>query len=119
MSLRRLKSANKQFTYSVFGYLRRHEKNKSLNIPTMIKYLCLDYYLLSEKFTEHGEKMQLNKSQDTCEALDWRKPLGCNMVYGDIVIDNTDASITEYEWKFQIRYTGKNQHYWFAVGIHK
>ena len=112
MSLKRLKTANKQFKYSVFGYLRDHEKKQSINIPEMIKYICLNYYLLTEKFTKHGDAMSLNESKDTVQKNDNIDVV--NSVYGDVPIDIKDESIIEYEWKFKIE---GDLSLWFGIGI--
>ena len=107
-SLKRVKSANKQFKRAksiVFGYLHENEKELKIKIPEEIKYICLDLYLLTDNFTAHGDDIKLNEGKDTA-SLDMRYP-GCDFgrdqsIYGDIIIDGSDESILEYHWKFRI-----------------
>ena len=40
-----------KFRNSVFGFIRAHEKNESIQVASIIKYLCLEYYLLKEEWT--------------------------------------------------------------------
>lgn len=117
MSLKRIKSANKRFKYPVFGYIRDHEENKSINIPMRIKYTCLNYYLLTENFANHGNKITLNETKNimTGNFNDTERKI--NTVYGDISISNKDKSIQEYAWKFQIMNTDQNKHYFISFGI--
>ena len=114
MSLKRVKSANKQFKYSVFGYLREHEQNDPINIPMMIKYICLNYYLLTEKFGKHGDRMILNESNDTIKMGSDIKQRDCNTVYGDFPINANDESIGKFKWEFEVKTSSTD---WFAIGI--
>ncbi len=109
LSLKRLKSADKRFKYSVFGYIREYEEDKPVNVPIMINYICLSYYLLTEKFTKHGDEMVLNESNETVTKTDYSYN---NTVYGGIIIDGEDDSIIEYEWKFKVILKG-----WIGIGI--
>lgn len=102
LNFKQLKSADKEFRYAVFGFLRLYETTKSINIPTMVKYVCLNYYLLCEKFTKYGSNIKLNKSKDTIQPIE---PGHINTVYGDNMINSLDESIIEYKWQFQIRGT--------------
>ena len=108
MSLKRVKSANKHFKFSVFGYLRDHEKQESINIPMMIKYICLNYYLLTDKFTKCGNQITLH--DDNHIAIDIEK---CNTAYGEIIINDKDTSIGLYEWTFNVKLGSS----WIGIGI--
>lgn len=122
LALKRLKSAHNNFRFSVFGYLREHEADRSINIPMMIKYVCLNFYLLEEKFTKHGTHMVVNNLKNKAEIIfepNNNTPSiihgeSANTVYGDDVINFADESISEYKWKFKI--TGDLSHS-FSVGI--
>lgn len=120
-ALKRLKSAHKNFKFSVFGYLREREADGSINIPMMIKYLCLNYYLVVEQFTKHGPHMVVNNLKNTAKMIFESNNApsiihgeSANTVYGDDVINLADESISEYKWIFKI--TGDLSHS-FAVGI--
>ena len=62
MPLKRVKSANKRFKYSVFGYLRNQEADQ-------FNYICLNYYLSTEIFRKLGKNMKVNGMQDTVMRL--------------------------------------------------
>ena len=84
LSLRQLKNAHTPFRYAVFGYLRRYEKtDKSVRIPIMVKYICLNYYLLHETFTKHGDKIKLNEDRHIATKYE-SDP---NTVYGNVTIN--------------------------------
>ena len=44
-------STHIKFRDTVFGYIHQHEKNASITVAALIKYLCLEYYLLKEEWT--------------------------------------------------------------------
>ena len=51
MTLSKIRDIDSKFKDIVFHYIRQHEKkNKQLSIPMMIKYLCLQFYLIQEYF---------------------------------------------------------------------
>ncbi len=43
-------SGDHQVKSIVFGYIRKHESLKSVNIPSVISYTCLKYYFINEFF---------------------------------------------------------------------
>lgn len=43
MSLKKAKSAHPKVKKAVFGYLRRHEVEQKISVPSLVKYLCLNY----------------------------------------------------------------------------
>lgn len=42
--------AHSRFQHTVFGFIREHQKSVSINVPSVVKYLCLQYYLLKEEW---------------------------------------------------------------------
>ena len=107
-SLKRLKLADKSFKYRVFGYLHEYELNKSINIPIMIKYICFNYYLLTEEFTKHSNLNIVNEPRNKIQAQYSRIT-----VYGTLPIGDSDESIIEYRWKFKMRQADS----WIGIGI--
>ena len=107
-SLKKLKAANKKFKYTIFGYIHKHEQIQSITIPLLINYICLNYYLLNEKFTKHGEQIELNPFYNTIKL----KNCTNNTAYGDLIINDTDESVNEYQWHFKADLLG-----WIGVGI--
>ena len=112
-SLKRVKSANNHFKFSVFGYLRDQEKHESINIPMMIKYICLNYYLLTDKFTKCGEKITLHHDNHIEAPL--KRVSNYNTAYGDILINNKDESISSFEWTFNVKLGSPIG--WIGIGI--
>ena len=53
----------------------------------MVNYICLNYYLLSEKFTKHGNNMILNDLRDKVSMTNLEHPDETiyNTAYGDDV----------------------------------
>ncbi len=43
-------SGDHQVKSMVFGYIREHESSKSINIPSVISYICLKYHFINEFF---------------------------------------------------------------------
>ena len=116
MSWLRTKSVNKQLKFTVFGYLHEFENHHEINIPKMIKYICLNYYLLSEEFTKHGNKMILNKAKNMVSKSGDNN--ATRTVYGNVIISDKDESIIEYQWNLKIKKVKKDVKYlWFSFGI--
>ena len=69
----------------VFGYIRKHEKENSISVPGMIKYLLLNYYLLTDKFEEHNEGVVLQK-QGLVAKVSEGLGLGDHAMFGSLVI---------------------------------
>ena len=86
---------------SVFGYIRSHEKENSISAPSMIKYLILNYYLLTDKFEEHNEGVVLHK-QGLVAKVSEGLGLGDHAMFGSLVIHESDAGISEYAWSFKL-----------------
>ena len=110
---------------TVFGFVRRHEKAESTNAPTMIKYMILNYYLLTDSFGEHGASInryklrnghtlaKLNYIADGCSYV--ANPLQ-RSVHGTLEIGDVDEGIEEYQWALRVRSNDKCQPY-FSVGV--
>ena len=115
MSLKRAKNANNTFKNAVFGFIREHEKEQSVMAPTMIKYLILNYYLIEETFTDNGASgVKLTEGNTVAETV---PPF---IISGNIQVDVTDESISEYIWTLQFITTqsmriGDNE-YW-KIGL--
>lgn len=97
MSLIRAKSANAAFTYTAFGMVREHEKKESINVPEMMKYLILNYYLLDDTF-KPSDGIKLKQFDKVALSLSQFSP-----VTGSIVINEGDEEIAEFEWKLKVR----------------
>ena len=78
----------------------------------MIKYICLNFYSLSEKFTKHGQKLMLKNEKSIKYIGEWPRR---NTAYGNDAIDFKDESIVEYQWSFT-NHTSKEWS-WIAIGI--
>lgn len=81
--------------YLVFGYINRIERKHSIIIPNEIKSICLEYYLIKEYFTVHGANISL----DETNMIATHSTYSPDTVYGNYLIDPTDATIARYKWK--------------------
>ena len=64
-TLKQLKFVNKQYKYTVFGYIREKENELLLhNIPSIISYLSLTYYFHGEYFDKYGKHLKRSKRQN-------------------------------------------------------
>ena len=102
MSLISLKRDNcdQRTTDIVTGYIRQCQKllsndNVYYNIPSLVTYLCLNFYWIREYFTDHGEMIQLNKDKNIAKQHKY----GYGNVYGNITIDNKPCI---YIWTFKV-----------------
>lgn len=126
MSLKRAKTADGTFNKTVFGFIRQHEKSESMNVPTMIKYLILNYYLLEDMFEHHGKCMRLEDNNLTvcrhCEDNIHDEDYGDQnpsyhyaVAYGRTAVGDLEECIAEYEWTIQL----KCDQNCFTVGLGK
>ncbi len=89
----KLRNADHKFKHAVSGYLRQESHNNALNIPLMIEYLCLRYYLIREAF--HYQKSETIASNKMSHPM---------IIMGNgNVIDCYDECIINYKWKLQIK----------------
>eukprot|EP01084_Bolivina_argentea_P255418 429582_1 len=105
--------ADKNSKYSVLGFTRRIESELSLTIPLPIKYLCLNYLLIYERFKIHGTNIELNQNTNTVKSLGEER----DIVYGNVDINLDDDTITKYIWTFKILNDYVNSRRRFFVGI--
>ena len=69
-------STHIKFRDTVFGYVHQHEQDASINVAALIKYLCLDYYLLKEEWTSCWAQYPLHwiyKNGEYPQSNDWSK----------------------------------------------
>ena len=96
MAFSKIRDIDSTFKDIVFQYIGQHEKdNKSLKIPMMLKYLCLQYYLIQEYF------VGLPKSQMVINnKISWESNL---LIYGNNeTININDTSISKYIWTLKV-----------------
>lgn len=112
--LRTAKNANQRTKDLINGYIRL--KSKNLNIPIVINYVCLLYYLLKDRFGKHGKALKLSsdtnskhynivKSKQTQTFAIW------NTAYGDVDIDTNKFKDMIVNW------TLKMEGYYGVIGI--
>ena len=97
--LKQLPKVNKRYKFAVFGYVRRIQKESSLNIPVLIHYLCLNFYFHGEYFDKCGDKMAISNGLMTLTKIsphsDWD-----NTCYGKTWIKSNIKQIAQ--WIFKI-----------------
>ena len=89
--------------------MRRNDQNLFSAIPTMIKYLCLNYYLITDRWRSCGYALQLNPKGNTVIGAH----LGGSTVYGETSVGSFDESIAVYRWTFEI----VNVRLYIAIGL--
>ena len=82
--------------YIVFQYIKEEEKhNKTRKIPMMLKYLCLQFYLIQECFNDYPKSQLIMKNTSDKK--------NCLIVYGNSnTININDTSIIQYKWTFKL-----------------
>ena len=95
------KNIDDRIIYAVSGYLRRCQlliprNNVYYNIPSLVEYLCINYYRITEYFTSHGNYITLNDDKSIAQTIVNQR----DTVYGNIEINNTKPMI--YKWIFKI-----------------
>ena len=96
-----LKNIDQRTKDIVIGYIKQcqlllPQNNTYYNIPSLVRHLCMAYYLIKEYFTKHSKDIELNENGSiaTNTASDFRS------AYGNIVIDGELLMI--YKWWFKI-----------------
>lgn len=105
MSLRRAKHANYLFKDTAFGFVREHERAESINAPAIVKYLILNYYLLTDKFTNNGKGIDIEDVETVakCKRDSDTKSLAGLSVLGAIEVGYLDEGIQTYQWSLKIK----------------
>ena len=69
------------------------------NIPSLVQYLCLNYFWISEYFVycSQSSDIKLNEEKNSAQII---KIDSSHTIYGNIDIDGTVAD--KYEWKFRV-----------------
>lgn len=98
-----------------FGYTRDIEKShKNLKIPFDVKCVCLSYYGVPDRFTDHGDNIIVNHIGNIAEGK--TKNHQRQTVYGRMVIDIKNTTYNTYRWRFRV--TILHQHSpGFYIGI--
>lgn len=106
MSFKRAKQASVTFKNTVFGFVREHKKDKSINTPAIIKYLILNYYLLEDRFGDHSKCTELQENGFIAykNCPEGSHPSHCHYIdiYGCTDVGDADEGFVEYEWTIQI-----------------
>eukprot|EP01084_Bolivina_argentea_P165898 288125_1 len=103
---RKLNMIPQSTRFKVLGYIRNCECERKLNIPMMLKIICLSYYYIDEHFRS-AENLQLNENKKI--AINNHSRGNMISAYGSIIIDSLCRNI--YCWKFKIIEHG------FGIGI--
>ena len=115
MSLAKLKRVDNNIKSCIFGYTRETESSLSITVPMLIQYLIILYYWIEEKFTAHGSKINVDKTNKIAWYDDTAGKY--NTVYGNYAIDINDTSIVRYKWTFKIISTYPIDDWPIVIGI--
>ena len=108
-ALNLLKTVADRHKSAVFGYIRQKEAQLLLrNIPSMIAYLCLQFYFHGEYFEKCSDDLEISPDKKTVtkiqNGLTWN-----NLAYGKVWINSISNCIAK--WKFKIDYLHRST-YW-------
>ena len=59
-SLPQLKQADITTKHKIFGYNRQQRNKLNITIPMMVKYLIFAYYWIEEKYSKHGDYLEID-----------------------------------------------------------
>ena len=102
LKLKHLQKINDKCKCSVFGYIRRIQRESPTNIhiiPMIINYLCLSYFFVGECFEKCGDNMEISNGDMTLTKVKDR--LKCkDIAFGNKWIKSNIGQIAQ--WKFKI-----------------
>ena len=104
MSLARAKRANNFFKDTVFGFVREHERAASVNAPAIIKYIVLNYYLLTDKFTKNGKCVDLQDGDTVAKPKNemWKQHRDY-VVLGSMETGHLNEGMEVSQWTLQMK----------------
>lgn len=115
-AVKRAKSADLRWKHIVFGFIRRHSVAESISVPVLVQYICLNFYLLDERFRRTDCANCNNETSKSLLTLSADGRLVTNhntnnhrtalwsdqIVAGSIMISTEPEGISEYEWKITV-----------------
>ena len=103
--------------FAITGYVREYEHGNDahLNVPMAIQYLIMQFYWIAEKFTLHGDYIELNEDGNIATFVG--QPFCYNTVYGNNVINFDDRNVIKYKWTFKILHGAERNLKPIAIGI--
>ena len=119
-TLKTLQQIDNLTKLKICGYIREYEQNNNKNeiiIPIMIQYIIMLYYWINEKFSKHGELLQVHGNSKIVsvnsfkDGLPWYHQF--DTVYGNSIIVPEDASIAKYKWSIKYSFNPEE----IVVGI--
>jgi len=102
MSLTRLKYASNNIKDIVFGYTRTNESKLYTSIPVMIRYLCMNFFWISERLKSNTDFITFDEEKKIAWGPTVQSP-GWTTIYGNNAIDINDTSIITYRWIFRLK----------------
>ena len=104
MALRKLKQAtniNQREKHLVNGFIRL---GYQYDIPVIINYICLLYYLVQDKFDKHGRFLKVSSKGDIVEQISNCSFLTVyHTVYGKVAVNIKTFKNRTASWEFKIK----------------
>ena len=100
----------------VFGFIRKAQKilptnSAYYNIPSLVSYLCINYYFQREYFDRIEDGLILNESKDVvsleCDLTDFPDVLAVGKYVIDLTYDKPSTHYL-YRWEFEVFNQGKD-----------
>ena len=119
LKLKQLKQINNKTRNSVFGYVRRIEKNNKLSsaIPDMISYLCLQYYSHGEYFKKSDKNIKITNERMTIERKVRYAGFADSSAFGKMLIDSNMNQIVQWTLKINLMGINNEGDACFTIGI--
>ena len=103
LKLKQARNANQRIKDLINGYIRLKYTNN--NVPVVINYICLLYYLLKDKFGKHGRSLKLSSSNQNSTDFDivvHDNRSDWNTVYGTVEIDTSKYKNGIASWTVKV-----------------
>ena len=100
-TLKKLKHISNRYKFTVLGYIRKKQQELSLsNIPTMMCYLCLQFYFHGENFAKCTGNIELSQDKTLATALEDEASFFQQNVYAKSWISAVSNCVAS--WTFKI-----------------
>ena len=111
------KEADRESTYTVFGYIRKMEKQlSSQNIPKDITKICLEFYFMNEYFERAGQDIRISDNKLSITSICKTDHSWSNISFTKNWIDSMSQNIIIWTLKVNTSSTIKRDR-GFCVGI--
>ena len=106
LTFEEMKNVDQRSKDTVFGFIRQQNQLFDLQIPSIILFICLQFYYLKEYFIKIGDGMILNENKNIIILTEDNKKNKYSYykrtVYGNISTSNSNSNHKIYKWHIKI-----------------